>query len=205
MPKATVRLVTVARKKEVHRSIAAFQDELLNNLGWNGSVDYFICGANNDTTKLQDAANDAVTDAKSAVQAGQRAVIVAGGLQATMLLQNAVQASGVVIPIIQATGDAPDPTQIQNYVTGYQMDALGTAKYHLDKVNSQTVTVLYDDTPGSTSLKLYNALVTYNQTAPLPHVAKAITPLPADTPRSLKTRPYSINDRFHADPKCNVL
>jgi hypothetical protein len=53
MANPTVRLLIVGRKKEIHRSIAAFQDELLNNLGWFGSIDFFVHAANNDTTKLQ--------------------------------------------------------------------------------------------------------------------------------------------------------
>ena len=69
MANPTVRLVTVSRKKDIRRSIAAFQDELLNNLGWNGAIDYFVYGANNDTTKLQTAVGKAVADAKAAVSA----------------------------------------------------------------------------------------------------------------------------------------
>jgi hypothetical protein len=180
MANPTVRLVTVSRKKDIRRSIAAFQDELLNNLGWNGAIDYFVYGANNDTAKLQTAVGKAVADAKIAGAAGQPAVIVASGLQATTLLQTAVQASP--IPIVQAAGgDAPQNPQ--NYVTGFKINALAVAEYHLNTVNSQAVTVLYDDTQNTPSLKNFNDLVTYNNA----HAQKAITQLKARTPGDLKT------------------
>ena len=186
MANPTVRLLIVGRKKEIHRSIAAFQDELLNNLGWFGSIDFFVHAANNDTTKLQTAANKAVADAQAALTAPQAApaAVVAGGVQATACLQIAVQNSGgPIVPTIQAVGGAIPPNP-QNYVTGFKINALATAEYHLDHVPSQSVTVLYDDTPGTPSLDVYNNLLAYNQAKPAP---KVITPLPARTPHALRT------------------
>jgi hypothetical protein len=188
MANATVRLVIVGRKKEIHRSIVAFQDELLNNLGWFGSIDFFVHAANNDPANLQSAANKAVADAQAALTAPQAApaAVVAGGVQATSCLQIAVQNSaGPTVPIIQAVGGAVPPNP-QNYVTGFIINALATAEYHLDHVPSQSVTVLYDDTPGTPSLDVYNNLFAYNQAKPAPQ-RKAITPLPARTPRALRT------------------
>jgi hypothetical protein len=185
MANPTVRLVTVGRRKEVHRSIAAFQDELLNNLGWNGSIDYLVHGANNDTTKLQAVADKAVADAQAALNAAQPApaAVVAGGVQATSCLQHAVQASGgTPVPIIQAVGGA-EPANLQAYVTGFKINALATAKYHLEHL-PQTITVLYDDTPNTPSLAVYNDLVAYNRTLIAP---KDITPLTARTPHALRT------------------
>ena len=84
-------------------------------------------------------------DARAAVIAGQRAVIVAGGVQATALLQAMVEAlKPPIIPIIQAVG-GDDPPGRQPYVTGYKINALGTAEYHLDNL-PQAITVLYDNT-----------------------------------------------------------
>ena len=182
MANATVRLVIVGRKKEIHRSIVAFQDELLNNLGWFGSIDFFVHAANNDPANLQAAANKAVADAQAALTGPQAApaAVVAGGVQATSCLQTAVQNSaGPVVPIIQAVGGAVPPN-LQNYVTGFKINALATAEYHLDHVPSQTVTVLYDDTAGTPSLKNFTDLVTYNAGR------KQITGLPASTPQMLK-------------------
>jgi hypothetical protein len=198
MPNPLVRLVTVARKKEVHKSIAAFEDELLNHLGWSGSIDYFVHGANNDPTKIQQAAANAVGDARDALIAGKPAVIVAGGVQATALLQAMVEAlKPPVIPIIQAVG-GDDPPGRQPYVTGYKISALDTAKYHLDHL-PQAVTVLYDDTAGTPSLGVYNSLFAYNQ-AKLPAARSAITPLPARTPHDLKNLPAIATAGFMLIP-----
>jgi hypothetical protein len=199
MANPTVRLVTVARKKEVHRSIAAFQDELFNSLEWSGnSIDYFVDGANNDTTKLTNAVTNAANDARAAVTAGQRAVIVAGGLQATTLLQNsAVVSAAPAIPIVQAVGGDVPPS-LQNYVTGFKINALDIAKHHLGNVNSHAVTVLYDDTAGTPSLKNFNDLVTYN--GGLTGI-KAITPLPASTVQMLRNLdPTKLTNGFMLIP-----
>ena len=201
MANATVRLVIVGRKKEIHRSIVAFQDELLNNLGWFGSIDFFVHAANNDPANLQSAANKAVADAQAALTAPQAApaAVVAGGVQATSCLQIAVQNSaGPTVPIIQAVGGAVPPNP-QNYVTGFIINALATAEYHLDHVPSQSVTVLYDDTPGTQQpIRLQSG--------------KACAPTQSDNSPSSSyaarlenTRPYKVDDRFHADPECDVL
>src|SRR4029077_11840912 len=136
MANATVRVVIVGHKKEIHRSIVAFQDELLNNLGWFGSIDFFVYEANNDTGNLQAAADKAVADARAALTAPQAApaAVVGGGGQATSCLQTAVQnGAGPIVPIIQAVGGA-EPNNAQNYVTGFKINALATAEYHLDNV-----------------------------------------------------------------------
>ena len=207
MANATVRLVVVGRKKEIHRSIVAFQDELLNNLGWFGSIDFFVHAANNDPANLQSAANKAVADAQAALTAPQAApaAVVAGGVQATSCLQIAVQNSaGPTVPIIQAVGGAVPPNP-QNYVTGFIINALATAEYHLDHVPSRSVTVLYDDTPGTPSLDVYNNLYAYNQAKPAPRTQSDNSPSSSYAARLENTRPYKVDDRFHADPECDVL
>ena len=137
-------------------------------------------------------------DARAAAIAGKPAVIVAGGLQATALLQAMVEAlKPPIIPIIQAVG-GDDPPGRQPYVTGYKISALDTAKYHLDHL-PQAVTVLYDDTAGTPSLVVYNDLVAYNQ-AKLPAARTAITAVQAKTPHDLKNLPAIATAGFMLIP-----
>ena len=185
MANPIVRVVTPAgQRRENHKSIKAFQDELLNNLGWDGSVDYFVYWAEHNTANLNTAARQAVADAQAALNAGQPAVIVTSGLEATTKVFNRVVHQGdPVVPIIQGIGGDPGLPGPPTNVTGYTMDALGVAKHHLDN-SPQDVTVLYDDTANSASLQIYTDLFNYNNSPMGPH--KAITPVRAGTPALLR-------------------
>ena len=186
MANPTVRVVTPAgQRRENHKSIKAFQDELLNNLGWDGSVDYYVYWAEHKTANLKTVANAAVADAQAALNAGLPAVIVTSGSQATTVVQKRVEHQGdPVVPIIQAIGSDPGLAGPPTNVTGYTMAALDVAKYHLDN-GPKNVTVLYDDTQNSASLGLYNDLVAYNNLK-LPATQRTITALAKSTPKDLR-------------------
>jgi hypothetical protein len=170
-----VRLVTPAGESDKkHASRDAFKQELdrLLNQQPHIEVDYKVCYGGYTPSGLQTAAGDAVTDAQNA---GPPAAIVAAGQKATIALQAITKQRGLTTsPIIQAAGGGPPPDR-ERYVTGFTLNELAVAQYHLQHVNSQEVTILYDPTNSG----VYNELTTN------PY-GKAITPLPITTPDQLK-------------------
>jgi hypothetical protein len=155
-----------------HPSQDAFEKLLKKLLG--SSVNYAVCYGKYDVPTLTQAANDAVTAAYTAVEAGQPAVIVAAGTMAATILQDITINQGLTttIPIIQAVGGSV-PTNRQPNLTGFIIDAAGTAQAQLAALNAP-VAVLYDDTPGNPSNNIYGLL---NQTK--------VTALTAKTPDDL--------------------
>jgi hypothetical protein len=180
MAKPVVRLVTPTDPGDArHSSLDAFEHELKTVLRWdNTKADYKPYYGRYNQGTLTTVAQTAVDEAQAAIDAGERAVIVAAGTMATTILQGKTP----TIPIIQAAGGRIPAAQ--NNVTGFHIDALGVAQYHLDNVNSQNVTILFDDTndPSNPSLWVYNHLQAKG---------KNITPLPIkfSNPNGLKTLP----------------
>jgi hypothetical protein len=169
-----VRLVTPADPADKkHPSQDSFE-KLLKKLV--GSVDYKVCYGKYDTTTLTAAADGAVTDAYNAVDGGQLAVIVAAGTMAATIVQDITIKKNLTatIPIILAVGGSV-PTNRQQNLTGFIIDAVGTAQAQLALMN-RPVAVLFDDTPGGPSNNVYSQL---DQTK--------VTPLTARNPSALKT------------------
>ena len=151
-----VRLVTPADPADKrHPSQDAFE-KLLKKLM--SSIDYAVCYGKYNTDTLTQAADDAVTAAYAAVDGGRPAVIVAAGTMAAAILQDITskQKLTTTIPIIQAVGGSV-PTNRQPNLTGFIIDAAGTAQAQLAKLNAP-VAVLYDDTPGNPSNNIYGQL-----------------------------------------------
>jgi hypothetical protein len=174
-----VRLVTPTRRNTP--SILAFEDELLNHFGWGDDIDYDVYAAHDgNNAKLQNKVNDAVGDNPD--------VIVSAGLMATGLLRTATALQLVPTPVIQAAGgDAPPP---QANITGFKLNSLATANYHLTKFTGRTVTVLYNDW-NTHSVDVFNHL-----TVP-PGVT--VTGLPIHDPAGL-VRPTGPIDGFMVIP-----
>jgi hypothetical protein len=177
-----VRLVTPADPDKKHPSQDSFEKLLKKLLG--SSIDYKPCYGKYDTTTLTAAANGAVTDAYNAVNAGQPAVIVAAGTLAASIVQDITSSQNLTatIPIILAVGGSV-PTNRQQNLTGFLIDATETAKSQLALMNGP-VAVLFDDTPGSPSNNVYSQL---DQTK--------VIPLTARTPSDLTkvTLPAGVN------------
>ena len=170
-----VRLVTPADPTDKkHPSQDAFE-KLLKKL-FGSSIDYKPCYGKYDTATLTAAADGAVTDAYNAVEGGQRAVIVAAGTLAASIVQDITSKKSLTatIPIIQAVGGSVPANRQQN-LTGFIIDAVGTAQAQL-ALMSGPVAVLFDDTPGSPSNNVYSQL---DQTK--------VIPLTARSPDALKT------------------
>jgi hypothetical protein len=165
-------LVTPANATDKKPSQDAFE-KLLKKL-FGSSIDYAVCYGNYDVPTLTNAANTAVTAAYAAVEAGQPAVIVAAGTMAATILQDITCKKGLTgtISIIQAVGGSV-PTNRQPNLTGFIIDAAGTAQAQLALLKAP-VAVLYDDTPGNPSNNIYGQL---DQTK--------VTPLTARTPGDL--------------------
>jgi hypothetical protein len=163
-----VRLVTPADPNKKHQSQDSFEKVLKKLVG--SSLDYKAYYGKYDTATLTEAANEAVADAYAAVTAGQPAVIVAAGTMAATILQDITIKEGVTatIPIIQAVGGSI-PTNRQQNLTGFIIDALKTAQDQLAALNAP-VAVLFDDTPGSPSNNIYSQL---DQTKVTPLTARA--------------------------------
>jgi len=178
MPQPVVRLVTPAHPgDQKHDSRDAFEKQLLDTDGWRHKIDYQAYYGRYDQPTLQTMAQNAVTDAQAAVAANQPAVIVTAGTMATVMVQNQTQGSTIVV--IQAAGGAI--TTPQTNVTGFTINALAIANYHLSNVGSNEVTVLYDDSPDpNPSLYVFEHLQSNG---------KQITPLPIrfSNPNGLKT------------------
>ncbi|MBV8746788.1 MAG: hypothetical protein JO134_17255 [Xanthobacteraceae bacterium] len=117
-----------------------------------------------------------MTDAYNAVEAGQPAVIVAAGTLAATIVQDLTIKKSLTgtIPIILAVGGSI-PSNRQQNLTGFIIDAVGTAQSQLALMNGP-VAVLFDDTPGNPSNNVYSQL---DQTK--------IIPLTARSPGALKT------------------
>jgi hypothetical protein len=136
----TVRFVTPGDVHDKHLSLDAFEDELLHRLGWEQKgIDYNVLWAENNNKHLRVNAQAAVDEAKRAVDGA--AVIVASGSMAAEILQRMTK----TIPIIQGAGGRI-PANKKNNLTGFHIDALYTAQYHLDHLPTKTVTILWDDT-----------------------------------------------------------
>jgi hypothetical protein len=157
-----------------HPSQDSFE-KLLKKLG-GSSIDYKAYYGNYDTNTLKDAANNAVTDAYNAVNGSpkQSAVIVASGTMAATIVQDITIKQNLTgtIPIVQAVGGSV-PINRQQNLTGFLIDALGTAQSQLALLNAP-VAVLFDDIPGSPSTDVYSQL---DQTK--------VTPLTARVPGDL--------------------
>lgn len=164
-----VRLVTPADPNKKHPSQDSFE-KLLKKLG-GSSIDYKAYYGKYDTKTLTDAANSAVTDAYNAVNGvpSQSAVIVAAGTMAATILQDLTIQQNLTgtISIVQAVGGSV-PTNRQQNLTGFLIDALGTAQSQLALLNAP-VAVLFDDTPGSPSNNVYSQL---DQTKVIPLTAR---------------------------------
>src|SRR5262245_56924997 len=89
-----VRVVTPAAQSDKHKSLDAFEDELFNQLEWQGKLDYGVYWANNDNTQLATNAHDA------ALEVPAPDVIVAAGSMAAELLQTET----TTIAVVQALG-----------------------------------------------------------------------------------------------------
>jgi len=169
-----VRLVTPADATDKKPSQDSFE-KLLKKL-FGSSIDYKACYGKYDTATLTQAANDAVTDAYAAVDGGLPAVIVAAGTMAAGILQEITIQKNLTtaIPIIQAVGGSV-PNKRQPNLTGFIIDAAGTAQAQLALLNAP-VAVLYDDTPGNPSNSIYGQL---DQTKVIPLTART----PGDLPK----------------------
>ena len=150
--------MTPADPNKKHPSQDSFE-KLLKKLG-GSSIDYKAYYGKYDTKTLTDAANSAVTDAYNAVNGlpSQSAVIVAAGTMAATILQDLTIQQNLTgtISIVQAVGGSV-PTNRQQNLTGFLIDALGTAQSQLALLNAP-VAVLFDDTPGSPSNNVYSQL-----------------------------------------------
>jgi hypothetical protein len=135
------RLVTPTERTN-NESINAFVDELKNVLGYDNSNWQAYSAVEDYGGNLTDAA----TAAYNACTAGD--VLVTGGAAATSILRGLT----TTIPIIQAVGEAPS-TPIPTNLTGFQLDAKGTAVKHLNmNIMSSPVAVLYDNSGASTTI-----------------------------------------------------
>ena len=174
-----VRLVTPADENDKkYKSRDAFEKELDRLLKKKPRIQagYKAYYGGYDPGGLEDAAAMAVEDAQAAIDAGQLAAIVTAGQIATETVQDATMNNdppSTQIPIIQAAGGSPPPNR-QKYVTGFTLNELGVAQYHLQHLDSQEVTILYD--PNNSDV--FNELVedTYG---------KEVTGLQASTPDEL--------------------
>jgi hypothetical protein len=157
-----VRLVTPADPNKKHPSQDSFE-KLLKKLG-GSSIDYKAYYGKYDTKTLTDAANSAVNGVPS-----QSAVIVAAGTMAATILQDITIQQNLTgtISIVLAVGGSV-PTNRQQNLTGFLIDATETAKSQLALMNAP-VAVLFDDTPGSPSNNVYSQL---DQTKVIPLTAR---------------------------------
>jgi hypothetical protein len=160
----TARLVTPTEKTN-NESINAFVDELKNVLGYDNSNWQAYSAVDDYGGNLTDAA----TAAYNACTTGD--VLVTGGAAATSILRGLT----TTIPIIQAVGEKP--ASAQDNLTGFQIDAQGTAVKHLNKLDSP-VAVLHDNST------LSQAIYGYLQ---MQAGAKTLKPLTASTKDALNT------------------
>jgi hypothetical protein len=167
MPNPKARLVTPTEKTN-NESIKAFVDELKDVLGYDNSNWQAYSAVDDYSGDLTAAA----TAAYNACTAGD--VLVTGGAAATGILAG-LTAAGNPIPIIQAVGEKP--ASAADNLTGFQIDAQGTAVKHLNKLDSP-VAVLHDNS--TLSQGIYAALVAAKG-------AKTLTPLTASTKDALNT------------------
>jgi ABC transporter substrate binding protein len=189
MPK--VRVVTPAAESDKHKSLDAFENELFNQLDWQGKLDYKVYWSNNDNTQLDGNALNAKNDAPD--------VIVASGSMAAELLQGRT----TTIPVIQAIGGRI-PTNLvdtaNRNLTGFHIDAQTTCRDQLDQLlalmPAGVVTILWDPTnqPVSTDIKNY---ITTNYAAQI--AAGRINFFAAADP-SVLPKYTDLSDRFMLIP-----
>jgi hypothetical protein len=113
-------------------SLAAFYNELVTVNGYAGNYNVYPAGDTN--TNLQ-------TQVNLALQLPLPDLFVAAGTMAATLLQNGT----TTVPIIQAAG-AKIPDNAKSNMTGFYLDGLAVAQYHVDNLAEQDITVLYDNT-----------------------------------------------------------
>jgi ABC-type uncharacterized transport system substrate-binding protein len=129
-----VRVVTPGSVYDRHPSIDAFEDELLNRLGWAiRGIDENVYWANYNIKQLK-------INAKAAVNEKPDVIIASGSMAATIL-----QSLTTKIPIIQALGGCIPHNKKKN-LTGFQITEEKTAQEQLDMLTTKKVTVLYDPT-----------------------------------------------------------
>ena len=191
MPK--VRVVTPAAQSDKHKSLDAFEDELFNQLEWQGKLDYMVYWANNDNTLLANNAHAAAHEVPAPD------VIVAAGSMAAELLQ----VETTTIPVIQAIGGRIPANLVggvNRNLTGFHIDAQQTCVDQLNQllglVPPQVVTILWDpsNTPISTDIHTY---ITNNFAAQI--TAGRIKFFPVNDPLDLP-KPGDLKDRFMLIP-----
>jgi hypothetical protein len=138
LAKKILRIVTPAGPNDRHKGIEAFENELLQVLGWRGEIDY------QDPNWADGAAN--LAGAVAAAMSDHPDVVVADGSMAAELLRD-IQPH--TTPIIQAVG-GKNPANPYGNLTGFYIDALTTCGAQLNTLIgnlvgvNQKVTVLFD-------------------------------------------------------------
>jgi hypothetical protein len=138
MPK--VRVVTPTDPQTA--TILAFANQLMVVDQWS-SVDYRVYSASDDTSNLDTVAQYAVDDRPDAI-------LACGSMAASK-----VQSKTTTCPIIMVGGLTPP--NAQSNLTGFTINGIAIAQHHLDHLNTQTTTIIYDNT-NDPSMNILNSL-----------------------------------------------
>jgi hypothetical protein len=141
-------------------SIQAFHDQLVRVDQWS-NVDYRVYSAANDTVNLDELAKYAVSD-------NPNAIVACGWMAASKVLNLTTS-----IPVVMAAGG--EALQKPKNFTGYTLECADVSKHHVQRLNAQRITVLYDDT-NDPSLDTLNSLYKVVPSG------KSIIPLPISDP-----------------------
>jgi len=149
-------------------SIAAFCNELITNAGQNFTLQIYSA-----------AGSDLDTVAGLAVAASPAAILACGSDAAGSILSKSSS-----VPVVMVGGEKPSNATPTSKLTGYTIEGKATAKYHLNKLKGNDITVLLDDT-NEISVQIWNDLTGVTQSPPLSPVPigqNHIIPLPVDDP-----------------------
>jgi ABC-type uncharacterized transport system substrate-binding protein len=174
-----VRVVTPGCVDDKHPSIDAFEDELLNILGWETrGIDENVYWGNYDHQQLK-------VNAKAAVDEMPDVIVASGAMAATIL-----QGLTTKIPIIQGIGGCI-PSNKKKNLTGFEISELKTAQEQLKSLSTKKVTVLYDPTNAPFFNKTYEKLERLAK-----ELGKTLFPQRVSHPGNLKKIHIEVDSSF---------